>query len=230
MKLWSWIVVLCFLLQGCTGSMHKKQELVVQGVSIGGISGLSILVEAGVWVGNPQVEQRITPVKITIYNKSGKLLGIQYSNFCIRGKGSNSFYAAMPPYEIRGTVKNPSIVLPYPFPVKSEIEYNQKFQVVHYCARMYPGIPACEMNLLLDLDYYTRYYSRYARIRLPEVEMLSKLIPEGVLGNEGYVSGYLYFEKIASKEKQMEFCVDLFDAQKSILIGSVRIPFCVTKK
>ncbi len=229
MKLLNWIVGLCFLLTGCTGPMFKRQELSVNGVSIGGVSGLSILVEAGVWAGSPQVVQRITPVKVTIYNNSGKLLGIQYSNFCIRGIGSNSFYAAMPPYEIRGTAENPSIVLPYPFPIKSEIEYNQKFQIVHYCARMYPDLPACEMNLELDLDYYTRYYSRYARIRLPEVEMLSKLIPEGVLGNEGYISGYLYFEKIASTEKQMEFCVDLFDAKSKLRIGSIRMPFCVIK-
>lgn len=231
MRFLNWIVIGCLMISGCTRTILNETDYqIIQGIAIGGLSGLNILVETGEWNGNQEVTEKITPVKITIYNKSDFEINLQYSNFCFRSKKNNCSYAAMPPYEIRGTTSNPCIILPYPFPVKLEIEYNRKFRVAHYCARMYPDLPAYGKIIHVNKNYYNHYYGKWARIRLPEVEMISKLVPEGVLGKDGYVSGYIYFEKIASNEKQLEFCMDFIDAQNYAAVGRIIIPLCIVKK
>lgn len=236
MKMQYRILIFLFMLSGCADKYKMIPVLQTggnqkfEGAAIGGLSGLSILVEVGEWNGKADVLEKITPVKITVYNKTGLLLKIQYSNFSFRGKKSNFHYAAMPPYEIRGTVKDPTIVLPYPFPVQSTIDYNDKFQVASYCARMYPEFFAYPEPFFVDINYYNRYYYRWAKIDLPTVTMLSKLVPDGVLGNNGYVSGYLYFEKITATDEELEFCAVLIDANGDKPVGSIRIPFCFVKR
>lgn len=227
------LIFCCGLIANCTNSFKmiparvQNDPNTIKSVAIGGLSGVNIIVKAGEWDGDGEVLEKITPVRVALYNNTGKPLKIEYSKFSFQGKKT---YAAMPPYEIMGTVKAPSIVLPYPFPVKTVIEFNSEFRVAPHCARMYPQIPAYKEPFFIDINYYNRYYSRWARIKLPTVEMLSWLIPDGVIGDQGYVSGYLYFEKVSSLEKQVEFCMEITDAKSEKIIGHIRIPFNIIKE
>lgn len=225
-------LILCFLFGSCVNKICMTSAPIKlydngEGVAMGGVSGFSIIIKSGEWNGPPEVLKKITPVKVTIYNQTGRQIKVQYSMFCFKGKNNNNVYAAMPPYEIRGTYNEPIVFLPYPFPVQAQIEHNGRFRVAPHCARMYPGLPVYDGSYKIDISYYNSFYCRFAAINLPITEMLSRLIPDGVVEDCGYISGYLYFEKIQLGKEKVIFCVNLIDATNNTKFGTMDIPFCL---
>ena len=228
-------IFLVLMIAGCAREIklipapggHKSSEL--QGAANAENSGVQVLVESDVWSGNPEILQKIIPLRVTIQNKSGRLLLIRYSEFKISGKETGRNYAALPPYEIRGTIQEPLIVLPYPFPINSLIE-GDKFSVAPYCARMYPTLPAYQDSFSIDSLYYNRYYTVWAKIQLPTEEVLRKVLPDGVIDDGGHVSGFLYFETIHRREIELSFAMKLVDAANGQIFGTITIPYLLDKK
>ncbi len=202
---------------------------VLEGAVYAEAAGVSILVEAQAWTGRPDILDKITPLRLTLQNNSGRLLLIRYSEFSITGLSSQNIYAALPPYEITGTLKDPWIILPYPFPLPSSIDC-QKFSVAPYCSRMYPSFPAYQDSFTIDSLYYSRYYTVWAKIDLPTEEMIVKVLPDGVIESGGHASGFLYFEKVSRNEEKLLFTAELIDAVKGTLMGKIEIPLLVIKK
>ena len=234
--MYRFIVVLIFLtfLYCATGfkmvpAPEAEKTGALEGAAHVELAGVEILVETEAWYGRPEILDKITPLRLTIQNNSGKLLLIRYSEFKISGVNSGKIYAALPPYEIRGTIEEPWLVLPYPFPVDPSIDCD-KFSVAPYCSRMYPAFPAYRDTFPIDSLYYSHYYTVYSKIALPTVDMIKRVLPDGVIENDGHVSGFLYFEKVNRDEEQLEFTADLIDAVRGELLGTVKIPFLMVKK
>ncbi|HON10857.1 MAG TPA: hypothetical protein PLE24_08305 [Chitinispirillaceae bacterium] len=226
----------CFLLfLSCATTMKivpgpgAHSSVILEGMAFAETCGVSIMLETQAWTGRPDILDKITPIRITLQNKSGDLLLIRYNVFRLEGLTSGDSYAALPPYEIRGTLDDPWIILPYPLPLPSAVVC-QKFSVAPYCSRMYPAFPVYQDSFTVDSLYYSRYYTVWAKIELPTEEMLIKVLPDGVIEQGGYVSGFLYFEKIDRNEEELLFTADLIDALRGRLLGTITIPLQVIRK
>lgn len=67
-------------------------------------AGVLIVVQADAWDGHPRsLDTKVTPLSVTITNNSNHPLAIRYKNFVLSGQ-NNKEYAAIPPYNIRGSV------------------------------------------------------------------------------------------------------------------------------
>jgi hypothetical protein len=197
-------------------------------VAIAESLNVSIQIESQAWSGGASVCEKITPVKITIQNKSGYLLRIRYNEFLLKSENSK-IYSAYPPFEINGTMDDPEITLPYPFPIRSNVISN-KFAVASYCSRMYPSMPEYRDIRGLDSLYYCKHYAAWARILLPTEKMLQEVLPDGVLNDGGNVSGFLYFEKLANHKQRVSFYFELVDAVSGRQFGVLQIPLALIKQ
>ena len=198
------------------------------GIAVAESLNVSIQIEPQAWNGVVSVCEKITPIKITIKNKSGYLLRVRYNEFLLKGE-NNKIYSAYPPFEINGTMDDPEITLPYPFPIRSNVTSN-KFAVASYCSRMYPSMPEYRDLKGLDSVYYCKHYAAWARILLPTEKMLQEVLPDGVLGDGGDVSGFLYFEKLVNRKQEICFCFELVDAVSGRQFGVLKVPLALIKQ
>lgn len=113
-----WIVA-GFALIGCAGGYQQLEPAPSaqtlpqeKDTAVKTVAGVRVTVEGDAWPGSPAVLTKITPVRVTIENRHGSKLKIRYSDFSLRLE-SGKRYAALPPFQIRGTVKTPSLTGPY---------------------------------------------------------------------------------------------------------------------
>jgi hypothetical protein len=217
------IVFFALILFSCVSQVHlvpvSSLSSSIPDASSDSIADIHLLIEPQAWSGYPEVTRKVTPVRVTIQNKSGNLLRVRTSEFAFIGDNGIK-YAALPPYEIKGTIDQP---IPPGF---SE----EQFLIAPYYAAYYPDIPRCPAEFMYDQSYYDYYYPAWARYRLPTKEMLRLALPDGVVDVGGHVSGFLYFQKISSKEQTVRFVAKLVNAVNGELIGTINIPFRVVKE
>lgn len=103
------------------------------------VEGVHLVVDAAAWRGNQAILQDITPLKVTIENNSGQPLLIRYKDFAITSN-KGKYYAALPPYQIEGSVSAPYAAAGYPVIVNPEFGYGG-FLIAPYYHDIYPNIP-----------------------------------------------------------------------------------------
>lgn len=138
-------VILIFVLIGCSGQSQLvpgpgTEVIPGNSTAVGATAeGVHMVVDAAGWTGNQAILQEITPLRVTIENNSGKPLLIRYRDFAITST-AGKYYAALPPYEIKGTVSTPYVATGYPTIASPDFEYNG-FLIAPYYHSIYPGIP-----------------------------------------------------------------------------------------
>lgn len=104
------------------------------------------------------------------------------------------------------------------------------FYYAPYWGYGYVGLGPWPYGWGADRGYYNMYYPYMERIHLPTRSMLTKAIPEGVIGPGGYVQGFLYFKKVDPDLKNVEFVAKLQHAQDGQQFGHINIPLGVVSK
>ncbi|MBN1603048.1 MAG: hypothetical protein JW915_15670 [Chitinispirillaceae bacterium] len=190
-------------------------------------AGISVIVETGVWYGRENDGKEIVPIRITFSNNSGFPIVIRYSDFFIAGSKSGDVYPALPPYYFKNDEEIRKIVLPGI--VASEPYFDcEKFSVAYYSAGMYPTLPIWKGVFLHDHLYYNLYYPLWARKKLDSFTSLIKSeIPEGVLLDGGFLSGFIYFETLSKKEKKVSLHFRICEARRGKVLETISIPFAV---
>ena len=183
------------------------------------VADISLLIETQAWSGDPAVLPKVTPVRVTIQNKSGNLLRVRSSEFAFVSKDGLR-YAALPPYDIKGSVEAP---------VTPGFACDQ-FLIAPYYSSFYPDMKACPDDFAYDQPYYQTYYPAWAQFQLPTREMLRLALPDGVIDVGGYLSGFLYFQNIPPDAQQVKFIAKLINAVNGDLMGTISLPFKVVKK
>jgi hypothetical protein len=208
------------------------------------VAGVHLIVDAEAWPGDPAILQQITPLKVTIENDSDKSLLIRYRDFAITSP-TGKYYAALPPFKIRGSVNAPFLADRYPPIAEPAFDYDD-FLVAPYYSTIYPKIPPIEAEgdfalndeglgsnlnwLFYDPFYYSEYYAYWQTVDLPTPRMLGLAIPEGVVKKGGRVAGFLYFEEVSPRLKMVNFRFDLVSANSGRVFGTIEIPFIVMKE
>lgn len=188
----------------------------------------------GRWDGVPaRLGEVITPVKVVIENRSGHPLRISYRDCALVG-GTGFRYAALPPFAVRpiGQVDVPrSVVLadyhpaaPATPPVKLRYPH-RRFHVAPPYVHVYPGLLVWAHLWAWDAAQH-RLWATWP-VELPTADMQERALPEGVLQNEGSITGFLYFQR-ASREGAVSLEVTLVDAETGATFGTAALPFTVT--
>jgi hypothetical protein len=182
-------------------------------------AGVNILVETEAWTGNPAILDKVRPLRVTIRNNSGRLLRIRHSEFTLTGK---KIYPALPPYGIHGSVETRlgDLLLSD----EPQLKY-EKFSIAPHCSRRWPGVPVWPDSFAVDRSVTAQQYRSWVRIELPTAEMLRYALPDGVVGDNGFVTGFLYFEKLSGSEHAVDFTAVLVSAEDGRRFGEITVPF-----
>lgn len=175
-------------------------------------AGVRIEANGDAWTGQPSnLGRLITPVLVTVQNKSGKPLRIQYKDFKLTGSpGFNS--VALPPFKITGSVPSAPVEVTTP-----GFGYDG-FQLAPYYGSYYPGLGLWDGPFDDDYSFYTTYFAQWP-VQLPTKEMIRRAIPEGVIAEGGRLSGFLYFSKVPQGDKSVTLAESLVDAKTGRLLG-----------
>ncbi len=184
-------------------------------------AGVRVTVVPDAWDAWPQnLDDELTPLKVSIENDSGMPLRIRYNEFSlVSGRGVH--YPALPPLEIEGTVEQVASR-----PVYTPRFLYSGFYYAPYYRRPYAGLSPWGHPWAYDSFYYDRYYPVW-QIPLPTRDMREMAIPEGVLQPGGSITGFLYFPKVRGEDRRIVFVADLRSPRPGKRIGELRIPFRV---
>lgn len=196
---------------------QEPEEIGKQATAI----GVTVTVKADAWSGQPAQLTEVIPLLVTIENNSRVPIRLRYAEFTLAGDGERA--PALPPFEIRGTETGPVGTAGlldglYPFPLTG-------FYVAPHFSRFYPRLSRFAGPFAYDPLFYSTYFPRFQRLRLPTGDMVQKALPEGVLEAGGKVTGFLYFEDIdVGDDDTATFTTDLVNASTGETVGAIRIP------
>jgi hypothetical protein len=179
-------------------------------------AGVQVEVRSRAWSGDPvNLETEITPLYVTLTNKSSHPVLVRYRDFDLTQGGVS--YAAIPPYDIDEDVTEDYYFADYPY---------NGYRVAPHLARYYPRLRVADPFWWDDPYYhYWGSWPAYVTIDLPTRDMIEAALPEGVLMPGQQISGFLYFEELDDDISEVEFTVDLIDASTRAAFGQVAVPF-----
>lgn len=230
------VLITCAAIAGCAGSPTLQPAPDAAVIDSKGMTatdsaeGVTLTARYGAWNGDVNIESAITTLRVTIENNSPHKLRIRYSDFALV-TDRNARYAALPPYDVTGSVSAPAMASAYRPIDRPGFRYDGFSVAPHYYS-IYPYLTPYELEALyFDPFYYSHYYPYWDRMRteLPTPDMLRKVVPEGVLDEGGEIEGFLYFEKLVQlrDDQRVNFHVDLVDAINGQRFASLHIPFIV---
>jgi hypothetical protein len=166
------------------------------------ISPVRIVARPESWPGAKAIEFKTTPVHVKIDNRGESALLIRYSDFKVRAAPTGNEFSALPVFPIEAKDRGP--VVPGTLPILTPVAYPpiqdpqfefRDFRVAPYLERLYPTVPVHEGPFPYDQSYNLRHSSYWQGTNLPDLEMIRRALPEGVLQPGGWVTGWLYFQK-----------------------------------
>jgi hypothetical protein len=189
------------------------------------------------WRGDPiRLAEYVTPLSLTLVNKSGHTLRLAYEDFELLG-ASGTHYAALPPFAMSGrserSVEPAGYVLadyhpavpvhrPHPPPPFIPRVHVRRYWVAPHHSTFYVGVPLWSA-WAWNTAYYSRHYASWPRT-LPTQDMLQFALPEGALDDGGDVNGFVYFQNV-NRERAVKLSVALRDATTNELLGTLVAPF-----
>lgn len=184
--------------------------------------GVRVIARGRAWSGNPpNLEEILTPIQITLQNRSGRAIRVEYHQFVLVG-ATGIHSPPLPPDQIEPIEAVPALSPPG----VSDFSH-QRFYVAPYQP------PFLGRNVIPWSDPFAIdpvYYRQYAALwpfRLPTEAMFRKALPEGVLQDGGRFSGFLYFQKPGKEISRVRLTAELVDAKSGGTLGMVSIPFLV---
>ena len=190
------------------------------------MQNVSIVVDSQAWSGDPDVTTHVSPLRVDIQNDSDQPLRIRYNDFALVNELNGTRYAALPPYQIEGSVSE-RVTAVYDRPIDRIGFGHTNFHVSPYYTGIYPTIAYWRRPFHYDPFYYDHYFDYWAQIPLPTEEMLRNVLPEGVIDPGGSLSGFLYFERVPEDVESVQFRFELTSADNGERFGMITIPFIV---
>jgi hypothetical protein len=190
--------------------------------------GVRLIANGAAWAGHPRnLERRLTPVELRVENHSGRTLSIRYTLFELVGE-SRFHYAALSPLLMQeANEAGPTCIAGYtPRPYWGLGATWGPHRGWRYPGRLWWPNPFYD-------PFYDPFYGPQPYVRceepLPTQDMLARALPEGSLENGGTVAGFLYFQGVGNRERQVILQAKLVDASTGEPFGELSIPFQVRR-
>jgi hypothetical protein len=193
-------------------------------------AGVRLIADGAAWKGHPgNLERRLTPVEIRLENHSGRTLSIRYELFDLVGESRFRYSALSPLLMEEANDAGPTCVAGY-MP-----RYSWGLNASWGPRRGWRGRSLWRpwwQSPYYD-PFYDPYYGPPPYVRceepLPTEDMLDRALPEGSLEDGGTVAGFLYFQGVADRERQVVLQARLVDAKSGEPLGELSIPFQVRR-
>lgn len=192
--------------------------------------GVRLIADGAAWKGHPSnLERRLTPVEVRLENHSGRTLSIRATSFDLLGE-SRFQYAALEPLKMKDADEaQPRCVAAYTpgyWRLNAGWAWGPHRGWRHGSPWRTPWWP----NPYYD-PFYDPFYGPAPYVRcdepLPTKDMMQRALPEGTLENGGTISGFLYFQGVGERERQVTLQARLVDATTGEPFGQLSIPFQV---
>ena len=229
------------LLGGCQAERRvpqppaSEQPAVAAGDASGrAVGGVSVSAAADAWPGEAAVPNHVTPLRVTVRNDGDAPIRLHLCDMRMLDD-SGRLHAALPLYEVAEDANgNPEVERhahdPYP------AFAHERYRVAQPYAPYYLGFPVDHASPgpgggCYD---YARYYRTWDALAealadalpdpLPTERMVDLAIPEGVVEAGGYVSGFVFFERVdPARSSHAAFMLDLVDARSGQRLGAVEL-------
>jgi hypothetical protein len=194
-------------------------------------SGVRLIADGSAWKGHPSnLERRLTPVEIRLENHSGRTLSVRYTAFDLQGE-SRFEYAALAPMSLKDSPDAQPVCV---------TGYTPGYWSLGASWGWGPrrgwryGAPWRRPWASPFYDpFYDPFYGPAPYVRcdepLPTRDMMQRALPEGTLDNGGTVSGFLYFQGVGERERQVTLQAHLVDATTGEPVAQLSIPFQVRR-
>lgn len=183
-------------------------------------NGVRLAISSDVWRGDPEdLGEYLTPMKVRITNNSGKPVRILYQDFAFRGK-SGRLYRVRPVVPIDHDRSQTADAPIKPVYTATNFFVAPRLRDVYRCCEAWP------QPLPRDESLYAKQYHSW-KDELPTREMKRESLPEGVLADGGVITGFLYFDDVARREKGATFEAHLEDGEGGAEVADLTIPFRV---
>lgn len=212
------------VLLGLAGCVHRQVLLPAPGTMSPENERAAVSEQAGVkavvvgrWSGYPSnLADLLTPVRVTLINKSGHPLRLRYQELTLAAP-TGVTVAALPPFSVQRPGRM-AIAPTYP--------YFGLWLAPPYWP-YYPGIRHWYGPFAWNPGFYSSGYA-YWEPSLPTRDMLLRALPEGVLADGGEITGYVYFPRVnADQGTTVTFGFELVDAESEAALGSLAVPLIV---
>ncbi|MCY1063226.1 hypothetical protein OV090_00525 [Nannocystis sp. RBIL2] len=205
-------------LLGCAGNLEPAPESRrVPGIASSAVdeqAGIELVAVSDAWRGHPpELDELVTPVLVTLTNRSGRSLELRYEHFALVTPAGVRF-AALPPVIVTGVAYGP-VDLVYP---------PMGFGLAPYLSPWYPALSVWGGSFPFRADYYGNCYTSCQHFPLPDGELLQRALPEGVLSPGGRITGFLYFEELEDV-RHINLMFELVDPNTGERFGGLDIPF-----
>jgi hypothetical protein len=229
-------VVLMWVVAGCIPEAQLRPQPDARSLAgdpsaaVAEAAGVRLIADGAAWRGNPgNLERRLTPVEIRLENQSGRTLSIRYELFDLVGE-SRFHYSALSPLDMEeardaGPVCVAGYAPRYSLGLYGSWGPRRGLRGRSPWRPWWPG-PFYD-------PFYDPFYGPPPYVRceepLPTEDMMDRALPEGSLENGGTVAGFLYFQGVADRERQVILQARLVDASTGEPFGELRIPFQVRR-
>lgn len=214
------VAACCLAAAGCATETLSPAPAANQLAGEGAITveqGIHLIARADAWDGKPRdLHRQVTPMRVTVINESAAPIRINYNKFRLVSANGRRF-SALPPFQIDGQVAN-RIGMQYA-PVG--------FGYAPYLSPYLASGGVFNGPYVTNRPYWDRYAPVLRTVNLPTQDMLQKALPEGVLLPGGRVSGFLYFEGVASGVERVRLIADFPNHQTGSRVARLTIPFTV---
>lgn len=205
-----------------------------------GPKGVVVIADTNPDAGLEQDSDRVTPVKVTVINNSGKRLVLRYQDMLLVS-GEEQTYGALPPYRLKLTGANKTaatnraaktnrtaqtnLSVAGPLPKIGHPQFTHSgFSIVQPYAPIYPGLKVTPMPVQMDERYHVSFYAYWRQVGQPTPAMLQRALPEGVLEPGGQVSGFVYFERVPPGAEHVRLLVRLVTADDNAIVSRLSLP------
>jgi hypothetical protein len=177
--------------------------------------GVGCSADAQAWrIGTGDLPDSVTPVKVRVANSSGRPIRLLYQDFALVGKGGHK-YLPIPVLPLEPDLQSTRL---------DPLAATTHFFVAERFHDVYQAVDAWPQPLPRDDDLYETQYRRWGR--RPSSEVVEAGMPEGVLGDGGVVTGFIFFERPVH-EDDVTFEAQFDDSDGQDTVALVKIPFRV---
>jgi hypothetical protein len=228
---WSWLAGLTALgVAAC--STHKLEPAAgaVEVVGLHNATGISVAdvhvaVQARDEAGATDRMDHVMPFYVYVENRSTRPLRLEYRLLKLVTPGGVE-WGALPVHEVRGSPFEAEVVAgaqgripPLPFP-------SHRFEVAPHMRQAFRALPVVREPFAAATSYHEQGYAYWRAVNAtPTPEMRAAALPEGVLRPEGFVQGYVYFQKPPAHVQDVTFTMNLVDAEDGAIIAVVPLYF-----
>lgn len=207
--------------------------------------GVRLSVDGTAWRGDPgDLSRVVTPVRVTLENRSGREVRVGYDDFTLVGDGfTYRPLAPLPGVETSSALDVPQVVfvdsrpsaprppppgpvhpaqpLPRPRPPPPPRHPSVRFYVAPHYRHWWP-------HPWVWVRPFPHVWTAPAwSASLPTDDMIAEALPEGVLQDGGRVEGFLYFRGVAPRESRVTLRFELTDANSEQTFGALSLPLLV---